>query len=188
MESQVVGHNWATNTSQVPSNSFFLDPILAKLTLSNFCKNPALSIWREFSILDIWSPLMSNKILFPLLPTQYPKWYLTTWQFFSNECVCLTKIFPHPQSFPLVIVIFFPLIPTLLLGYESPLVFAVLGTEPSSVLRSLFPYCGSSCIKPLFFNMHSIDRIQSGRAATLICAHWTDILAFSWWKPVRNTM
>ena len=46
--------------------------------------------------------------------------------------------------------------PNPLLAYESPLVLVVLGTEPSSILRSLFLCCNSSWMKSVFTSLTSV--------------------------------
>lgn len=42
---------------------------------------------------------------------------------------------------------------TLYLGYKSPLPFVILRIEPSSILRSHFPYCNSFWIKSRFTSL-----------------------------------
>lgn len=46
--------------------------------------------------------------------------------------------------------------PNPLLGYESPLVPVVLGTEPSSIVRFLFLCCNSSWMKSVFTSLTTV--------------------------------
>lgn len=83
--------------------------------------------------------------------------------------VDLDTIPPHSWCF--VLVIFHPQPPTLFLGIKSPLIHAVLGMEPSSKLRSLFPNCNHSWVK---FRFHALTTVRlwfslGGREHT--CTH-----------------
>lgn len=108
-------------------------------------------------------------------------WSITQITHFSNNPV---EVYQNPPSASI------PQPCNLVPGCKSPLVFAVLGIEPSSIMRLLFPYCNSFWIKyPLstnccpalvFFDSRcngrpQINRSMKLRATSTFCLQFISI-------------
>lgn len=106
-----------------------------------------LSLFLFQSFLDLHSPVLVKILLSQFRET--PRSLV-----FDHPGLASARISPSLMSSLSNFPSFNP--PNPLLGYESPLVPVVLGTEPSSIVRFLFLCCNSSWMKSVFTSLTTV--------------------------------